>query len=152
MKYNDIYLPSDIVNHDLDGAPIYKMNVRDILYTIGFELKNGEWVIKDDDPKLSLFPTISGTGYITNVEDDLTITCLCEQNNVDLWKNSSIYEGAFVENIDEPGSDYCVWDIRNTCNGFEYYCFENVNVESEDEPVWINGDKLKIKDTYNVED
>lgn len=48
----------DIIDFDFQGWPVYKLNIRLILESFGFECEGGKWVIDDADSTLVIYPCV----------------------------------------------------------------------------------------------
>ena len=86
----------DIIDFDFQGWPVYKMNIRSILKSLGFECDGGKWVIDDADPTLDIYPGVledDGMGYGVNEQ------CI---TSVDVFENDSKrYCNVFVDKLNE---------------------------------------------------
>lgn len=137
----------DIVSFDVQGWPIYRMNVREILKSLGCELKDGKWEISDEDPRLNIYPRrlISDCmGYgleeqnIVEIsmhladerinEDFCSIFTEPTMKNIELWKKGKFHEGAFVT---VNGKDTSVWKIKEENGELYYLCKNELNEKGE---------------------
>ena len=53
MSMKEFGKKEDIIDYDFQGWPVYKMNIRSIFKSFGFECEGGKWVIDDADPHLT---------------------------------------------------------------------------------------------------
>ena len=73
----------DIIDFDFQGWAVYKLNIRSILKSFGFECEDGKWIIDDADPTLDIYPCVledDGMGYGVNEQ------CI---TSVDVFENDS---------------------------------------------------------------
>lgn len=86
----------DIIDFDFQGWPVYKLNIRSILESFGFECECGKWVIDDADPTLDIYPCVledDGMGYGANEQ------CI---TSVDVFENDGKrYCNVFVDKPNE---------------------------------------------------
>ena len=47
MSMKEFGKKEDIIDFDFQGWPVYKMNIRSILKSLGFECEDGKWNIED---------------------------------------------------------------------------------------------------------
>ena len=58
MSLKEFGREEDIIDFDFQGWPVYKMNIRSILKSLGFECEDDKWVIDDTDPTLDIYPCV----------------------------------------------------------------------------------------------
>ena len=96
----------DIIDFDFQGWPVYKMNIRSILKSFGFECEDGKWIIDDADPTLDIYPCVledDGMGYGVNEQ------CI---TSVDVFENGGKrYCNVFVEKPNEKVLN----DVNSRC-------------------------------------
>ena len=96
----------DIIDFDFQGCAVYKMNIRSILKSLGFECEGGKWIINDADPTLDIYPCVledDGMGYGVNEQ------CI---TSVDVFKNDGQrYCNVFVDKPNEK----VINDVNSHC-------------------------------------
>ena len=98
----------DIIDFDFQGWPVYKLNIRSILKSFGFECEDGKWIIDDADPTLDIYPCVledDGMGYGVNGQ------CI---TSVDVFENGGKrYCNVFVDKANEK----VINDVNSRCYG-----------------------------------
>ena len=96
----------DIIDFDFQGWPVYKLNIRSILKSFGFECEDGKWIIDDADPTLDIYPCVledDGMGYGVNEQ------CI---TSVDVFENGGKrYCNVFVDKPNEK----VINDVNSRC-------------------------------------
>ena len=83
----------DIIDYDFQGWPVYKMNIRSILKSLGFECEGGKWIIDDADPTLDIYPCIlddDGMGY--GVNEKFITSVDRNEDNINFFIDKEILE------------------------------------------------------------
>ena len=109
----------DIIDFDFQGWPVYKLNIRSILKSFGFECEDGKWIIDDADPTRDIYPCVledDGMGYGVNEQ------CI---TSVDVFENDGKrYCNVFVEKPNEK--------VINNANSRHYADDEEGMIEHEE--------------------
>ena len=96
----------DIIDFDFQGWSVYKMSIRSILKSFGFECEDGKWIIDDADPTLDIYPCVledDGMGYGVNEQ------CI---TSVDVFENDGKrYCNVFVDKPNEK----VINDVNSRC-------------------------------------
>ena len=106
MSMKEFGREEDIIDYDFQGWPVYKMNIRSILKSLGFECEGGKWIIDDADPTLDIYPCVledDGMGYGVNEQ------CI---TSVDVFENDGQrYCNVFVDKPNEK----VINDVNSHC-------------------------------------
>lgn len=136
----------NIINYDAQGFPIHKISLKDIISTfMNYNPVDKAYWIKEDDPKLQLFPRVlenDGMGYGINEKkicsfsfvNDTYINVFVEtslpENKIVLWERSQFYPGIWTKG--EGTSKYFIKDIEEKDGQLVYICDKYKKTKSGD--------------------
>lgn len=135
-------MDTKIINYDSQGWPIYKMSLKDIIATfMNYNPVDKAYWIKEDDPKLQLYPRTledDGMGYGINEKNitsfdfvkgeflNVFIEQPLEEKEVALWQESKFYPGCWAKS-----------------EGTSHYLIKNIFIK--DNEIYLVCDKYKLK-------
>lgn len=126
-----------IINFDSQGWPILKMSLKDIIATfMNYNPDDKAYWIKEDDPRLELFPRVledDGMGYGVNekkicsfdIINDQYVNVFVEKEleNIELWKKCKFCKADVVR--DNEGNTYYIENIKEENGKLYLICIES---------------------------